>query len=143
MASEATCLTRAQLSSLTLGSASTNGLGGFICHLVDSRKPEASVATRRGNLDSFVDDLDELLLLDLPRQIESTPVFDATSTRVAPELFDWIQTDMRRLRDPSPSPTWRRTWIASSRSKTREPPRVGGSPFSTTTLTQTKRTRQL
>jgi hypothetical protein len=41
-------------------------LGGFISHLVDSRKPEASAATRRYNLGSFIDDLDELLFLDLP-----------------------------------------------------------------------------
>jgi hypothetical protein len=44
-----------------------NGLGGFNIHLVDSRKPEASAATRRSNLDYFIDDLVELLLPDLPR----------------------------------------------------------------------------
>jgi hypothetical protein len=44
-----------------------NGLGGFNSHLVDSRKSEASAATRRSNLDSFINDLDELLLPDLPR----------------------------------------------------------------------------
>jgi hypothetical protein len=44
-----------------------NGLGGFIGHLVDPRKPEASAATRHCKHDSFVDDLDELLLPDLPR----------------------------------------------------------------------------
>jgi hypothetical protein len=43
-----------------------NGLGGFISHLVDSRKLEASAAIRRSNLDSFIDDLGELLLPDLP-----------------------------------------------------------------------------
>jgi hypothetical protein len=64
-----------------------NGLGGFISHLVNSKNLEASAATRCSNLDSFVDDLDELLLSDLPRQIERTSVFDATSTRAAPGLF--------------------------------------------------------
>jgi hypothetical protein len=42
-------------------------LGGFISHLVNSRKPEASAATRRSNLDYFIDDLNEMLLPDLPR----------------------------------------------------------------------------
>jgi hypothetical protein len=63
-----------------------NGFGGFISHLVDSRKPEASVATRRCNLDSFVDNLDELLLPDLPRQIENMSIFDVTSTHATPRL---------------------------------------------------------
>jgi hypothetical protein len=63
-----------------------NGLGGFISHLVNSRKPEASAATRRSNLNSFIDDLDKLLLPDLPRQIETMSVFDATSSRGPPGL---------------------------------------------------------
>jgi hypothetical protein len=58
-----------------------NGLGGFHSHLVDSRKPEASTSTLFSDLDEFVDNLDELLLPDLARQIERTSVFDATSTR--------------------------------------------------------------
>jgi hypothetical protein len=62
----------------------TNGLGGFNIHLIDFKKLEASAATRRSNLDSFIDDLDELLLPDLPRQIEDMSVFDATSNRAAP-----------------------------------------------------------
>jgi hypothetical protein len=57
-----------------------NSLGGFNSHLVDSRKPEASTLTRSSNLD-------ELLLPNLPRQIENTFVFDATSTRAAPGLL--------------------------------------------------------
>jgi hypothetical protein len=63
-----------------------NDLGGFNSHLIDSRKPEASAATQRSNLNSFIDDLDELLLLDLPRQIKNTSVLDATPSRAAPEL---------------------------------------------------------
>jgi hypothetical protein len=63
-----------------------NCLGGFNSHLIVSRKPEASPATRCNNLDSFIDDLDELLLLDLPRQIKNTSVLDATPSRAAPEL---------------------------------------------------------
>jgi hypothetical protein len=52
-----------------------NGLGGFNSHLVDSRKTEASAATRRSNLDYFIDDHDELLLFDLSRQIQRMSVF--------------------------------------------------------------------
>jgi hypothetical protein len=60
-----------------------NGLAGFNSHLVDSTKSETSAATRRSNLNFFIDDLDELLLPDIPRHIERTPVFDAISTRAA------------------------------------------------------------
>jgi hypothetical protein len=44
------------------------------------------------------------------------------------EDSDAIQTDLRRLLDPSPSPTRRRISITSSRFETREPPRVGVLP---------------
>jgi hypothetical protein len=64
----------------------TNGLGGFNSHLIDSRKPEAPAATQRSNLDSFIDDLDKLLLPDLPRQIENTSIFNATPSCAAPGL---------------------------------------------------------
>jgi hypothetical protein len=64
-----------------------NGLGSFNSHLADSRKLEASAATRHSDLDEFIDNLDELLLLDLPKQIERISVFDATSTHVAPGLL--------------------------------------------------------
>jgi hypothetical protein len=64
-----------------------NGLGGFNSHLVDFRKPEASAATRRSNLDYFIDNLDELLLPDLPKLIERISVFNATSIRAAPGLL--------------------------------------------------------
>jgi hypothetical protein len=110
-----------------------NGLGGFISHLVDSRKPETSPATRCSNLDSFINDLDKLLLPDLPRQIERTSIFYVTSICAAPGLLGSDSNRSEEAWDPSPSPTWRRTWITSSRFETREPLRIGGSPFSTTT----------
>jgi hypothetical protein len=47
---------------------------------------KASAATPCSNLDSFIDDLDELLLPDLPRQIENTSIFDATPSHVTPGL---------------------------------------------------------
>jgi hypothetical protein len=74
-----------------------NGLGGFNSHLIDSRKLEASTATRRNNLDSFINDLDELLLPDLARQIEITFVFDMTSSRAAPGL----RSDSNRYEEAS------------------------------------------
>jgi hypothetical protein len=40
-----------------------------------------------------------------------------------------IQTDLRKLRDPSPSPLRRRTWIASSRFEMREATPVRGPPI--------------
>jgi hypothetical protein len=77
-----------------------------------------------------------------PRQIENTSIFNGLQL-VPHQNSDRIQTDLRRLCDPSPSPTQRRTWISSSRFEMREPPRVGSSLFWTTTLTQTKSTHQL
>jgi hypothetical protein len=64
-----------------------NGLGGFNSRLVDSRKPEASTPTQSSNFDYFINDLDELLLRDIPRQIERMSIFDATSTYAAPGLL--------------------------------------------------------
>jgi hypothetical protein len=56
------------------------------------------------------------------------------------DYSDRIQTDLKRLRYPSPSSTWRRTWIIFSRFETREPPLVGGLPFSTTIQNKTTST---
>jgi hypothetical protein len=64
----------------------TNGLGGFNSHLIDSKKPEAPAVTRHSNLDSFIDDLMELLLPDLTRKIENTSIFNATPSHAAPGL---------------------------------------------------------
>jgi hypothetical protein len=63
-----------------------NGLGGFNSHLADSRKLEASALARHSDLDEFIDNLDELLLPDLVRQIKKMSIFDVTTTRAAPEL---------------------------------------------------------
>jgi hypothetical protein len=63
-----------------------NGLGGFKYHLVDSRKPKVSIPTQYCNLDEVINNLVELLLPDLARQIEKMSVFNATSTRAALEL---------------------------------------------------------
>jgi hypothetical protein len=77
-----------------------NGLGGFISHLVNSREPEAFAATRCSNLDYFIDDLDELLLPDLARQIERTSVFDASSIHAAPRL---LGSDSNRSKEATQS----------------------------------------
>jgi hypothetical protein len=71
----------------------TNSLGGFNSHLVESRKPEASTPTRHRDLDKFINNLSELLLPDLVRQIEKISVFNTTSTRAAPEL---VRSDSNR-----------------------------------------------
>jgi hypothetical protein len=63
-----------------------NGLGGFNSYLDNSKKPEASTQPRQSDLDEFIDNLDELLLPDLARQIEKMSVFNATSTHATPEL---------------------------------------------------------
>jgi hypothetical protein len=44
-------------------------------------------STRRSNLDEFVDNLDEMLLPDLAKQIEEQSVLDTTSIRAAPGLL--------------------------------------------------------
>jgi hypothetical protein len=72
-----------------------NSLGGFISHLVNSRKPEASAATRHSNLDYFID---KLLLPDLPRQIERMSVFNSTLIRAAPGL---LRLDSNRSEEAS------------------------------------------
>jgi hypothetical protein len=111
-----------------------NGLGGFNCHLVDSRKPEASTSTQNSNLD-------ELLLLDLPRQIERISVFDATSTRTTLGL---LGSDSNR-----PKKAWQSKSLLDLEEdldrlfKIRDEGATvrRGPPFSTTTQTQMKSTR--
>jgi hypothetical protein len=64
-----------------------NGSGGFNSHLVDTREPETSVATQCSRLDGFVDNLDEMLLPDLAKDIEKESVFYAILTRASPRLL--------------------------------------------------------
>jgi hypothetical protein len=47
-----------------------NGSGGFNNHLANSRESETPTATQRGDLDEFIDNLDEMLLPGLAREIE-------------------------------------------------------------------------
>jgi hypothetical protein len=61
-----------------------NDSGGFNSHLANSRKPEVSTPSQCNDLDKFVDNLDELLLLDHVGEIETASVFDTTLTRAAP-----------------------------------------------------------
>jgi hypothetical protein len=70
-----------------------NSLGGFNSHLVDSRKLDTSTSTQNSNLD-------EMLLPDLPRQIERMPIFYVTSTRAAPGL---LGSDSNRSKEASRS----------------------------------------
>jgi hypothetical protein len=80
----------------------TDGAGSFRRHLVDNMKPEAPVATSRSDLDEFIDNLGEMLLSDLAREIEEQYVFNATSTRARPELLrsDLIRSEDLRTRFP-------------------------------------------
>jgi hypothetical protein len=56
------------------------GLGGFNSYLADSKKPEASTPTRCSDLDKLVNNLNELLLPDHVREIETASVFDINCT---------------------------------------------------------------
>jgi hypothetical protein len=71
----------------SFGICVTNSLGGFNNHLADSRELETSVATQRSHLDKFVNNLDEMLLSNLAREIEEESVLDAISTHATPGLL--------------------------------------------------------
>jgi hypothetical protein len=75
-------------------------LGGFNSHLANSRKLEASTPTRCSDLEEFIDNLDELLLPDLVRQIKNMSIFDAISTCTTPEL---VGSDSNRSGEPTRS----------------------------------------
>jgi hypothetical protein len=64
-----------------------NGLGGFNSYLANSKEPEATLSTPSSDLDDFIDNLDDMLLPDPAQQIEKMSIFNATSTRDAPDLF--------------------------------------------------------
>jgi hypothetical protein len=60
-------------------------------------KLEASAAAQCSNLDEFIDNLDEMLLPNLSREIEEEFAVDATSTRAAHQNFSGrIQSDVRK-----------------------------------------------
>jgi hypothetical protein len=61
-------------------------LGGFNSHLANSKELEASSSTPSSDLDEFIDNLDDLSFPDLAQQIEKMSIFNATSTRDAPDL---------------------------------------------------------
>jgi hypothetical protein len=65
----------------------TNGLGCFNSHLADSRKPEASTPTRCSDLDKLVNNLNELLLPDHVREIETASVFDINCASMQGRFF--------------------------------------------------------
>jgi hypothetical protein len=78
-----------------------NGLGGFNSHLADFRKPEASMPTRCSDLDKFVDNFDEFLLLNHVREIETASVFDINCASMQGRFFlafiFYIRFDLRGL----------------------------------------------
>jgi hypothetical protein len=108
--------------STMLDEGTTFILGGFDSNLVDSRKPKAPAATRRS-------DLDELLLLNLPWQIEKISVFNTTPTCAPPGL---LGSDSNRSEEAAQSKSLsdlEEDWIIFSRLEIREPPLVGGPCF--------------
>jgi hypothetical protein len=64
-----------------------NCLGGYNNHLANPKEPEAPSSTPSSNFDDFIDNLDDMLLPDLAQQIKKISIFNATSTRDAPDLF--------------------------------------------------------
>jgi hypothetical protein len=86
----------------TLGSwvCIADGSGGFNSHLVNPRELEVPAATQRSDLDEFIDNLDEMLLLDLAGEIKEHSIFKATSTRAARRFLrsDPIRSKEQRTR---------------------------------------------
>jgi hypothetical protein len=60
---------------------------GFHLYLVDDMKLEASTVAQCSDLDEFIDNLDEMLLPDLAREIEEESAVNATLTRASPGLI--------------------------------------------------------
>jgi hypothetical protein len=117
-----------------------DGLGGFNSHQANSKEPEATSSTPSSDLDNFIDNLDDMMLPDLARQIKKCP-FLTRLLLVTHQIYSGrIQTDLKRPHDLSPSPTWRRIWICCSRSRTWAPPLAGMPSFSTSTRIPTKST---
>jgi hypothetical protein len=103
-----------------------NGSGGFNIHLADTSKLEASAATRCSNLDEFIDNLEEMLMISPGRSrkyLFSTRLqlmlHQYFSDRTQPDLrrgvpdsrsgYAMPPRSTRRLCGLSSSLTWRRT----------------------------------
>jgi hypothetical protein len=70
--------------------------GGFNGHLADSKKLEAFAANQCSDLDEFVDNLDELLLLISPGRLRGCPFFMRLQLVLQRDFSDQTQTDLRR-----------------------------------------------
>jgi hypothetical protein len=99
-----------------------NSLGGFNSQLANSKELEASSSTASSDHDEFINNLDDLLFPDLAQQIEKMSIFNATSTRDAPNLFGSDSNQSEKTTRFNPSPIWRRIWICCSKSRTWAPP---------------------
>jgi hypothetical protein len=118
-----------------------DGEGDFRCFLVDM-KSKTPAAFSQSDLDKFVNDLDDLSILQSATRIKEESVSSATSSGATTTFLglDLFQSEtrvadhdsanaiwplfFRRPMSPSPSPYWRRTWILYSKSL--KPPYVGG-----------------
>jgi hypothetical protein len=84
-----------------------DGAGDFHQHLVDNAKPEAPAATPCSDLGKSIDNLGQMLLPNLARELEEESIFNMISTRAAPGLLrleDPTTVHHRRPRGPGPSP---------------------------------------
>jgi hypothetical protein len=120
-----------------------NSSGGFNSHLADSRKLEAFAATQRSNLDEFIDNLDELLLHHLTREIERMSVFDATSTRVAPGLLESDSNQSEEAIQSMSLPDLKEDLDRLLKLGDEGATACRGPPFSTTTRTPTQSIHRL
>jgi hypothetical protein len=79
-----------------------NGSSGLNNDLVNTKKPEASGGKFRSDLDDFVDNLDDMLLPDLVRELEHELRFNPISTCATPRLIrlDLTQSEDQRAQLP-------------------------------------------
>jgi predicted ATP-grasp superfamily ATP-dependent carboligase len=75
-----------------------DGADSFRQHLIDDMKLEASTANQHSDLDKFIDNLDEMLLPNLTREIEEESVSKVTSTQAPQGLLglDPIRSEEQR-----------------------------------------------
>jgi hypothetical protein len=118
-----------------------DGAGDFRRHLVDNTKPKARVATLRNNLDEFVDNLTEMLLPDLAREIEKS----LFSTRL--QLVPHQDSSDRAITDLTNSVSDSRSDYAIQPLSTRRPvvrvPLCTGRELGSSTSTQGRRSHRV
>lgn len=64
-----------------------NDAGNFRWHLIDNKKMEGPTMLPHNNLDEFIDNLDEMLLPDLAREVGKESNFNPAPTDAVPGLL--------------------------------------------------------